>query len=125
MNSIDDASTSIQSFVEKTMSELQEALRQTQPGNTTIGLSFDPAMVLHYVPSLLIVRPGLYDSCDGKIHVEVLSQDSKTGLVHLEIYDEEDPFKRFDFISTGMFVRLFQPKAAIDYVTGNRTPSSK
>ncbi len=124
MDHIENALTSLQEFVNKTMDDLRVSLKQQQPGNSTIGLSFEPDMVLNYVPSVEIIKPGLYDSSDGKVHVEVLRQDPETGLVHLEIYDEEDPYKRFDFASTGMFLRLFKPKSPLAYVTGNRTPST-
>lgn len=121
MNLVEEAMASIQVFVSKTLGELRDNLLKAGMPEE-IGDNFDIAMVPGYVPSTMIVRPGLYECCDGKTNVEVLKQDTKTGLIHLQVYDEEDPFKRFEFISTGMFVRLFRPRTPIAYVMG-RPPS--
>lgn len=118
MNHVHDAKKSVLSFVARVFDELGSNLKAAQPGSLGVGLSFDPNIVVGYVPLHEVVRRGLYDCCDGRTHVEVLHQDVETGLIHLEIYDEEDPSKRFDFISTGMFLRLFKPKPVIEYVMG-------
>jgi hypothetical protein len=112
---LNKAKEQFHSFVDKSFAELARQL-QTTPG-TTEG-DFKPSMVPNYVPSHVVVKRGTYDSRCGQLHVEVLMQDLETGLIHVEIYDEDDPFKRFDFISTGMFVRLFRPKSVIDYILG-------
>lgn len=118
VDAIEETFDNIANFLDKAKAELRINLGQSQSGNSTIGLSFVPEMVLNYVPSTEVVKKGMYDSCCGRVHVEVLLQNPETGLIHLEVYDEPDPTKRFTFISTDMFVRLFKRSKLIEYVTG-------
>lgn len=104
---IDDVFTDINAFIEKKKEELRNSLRQAQPGNSTIGISCDDQAVLDYVPTHGIVEMGTYISNDAKVYVEMLRQDPATGLIHLEVLNETEESKRFDYISTGMFERLF------------------
>lgn len=120
MTPLDNAKDQLVSFTNKLFEELRESLRQEQPGNSTIGISFEPDTVLNYVPSHEIVKTGIYVSNDETMHVEVLLQNPESGLIHLEVYDELDPSKRFDFTSTGMFLRLFKPTDPTAYVVGKR-----
>ena len=119
-DAVDDAFDGIEAFIKKTREELKQ--RSTKGSNSALDLSFNPKMVPGYVASRAIVKKGMYDSCCGSVHVEVLHQDLQSGLVHVEIYDEPDPYKRFDFISTGMFLLLFKPKSVVAYVLGGHPP---
>lgn len=109
MDGLNDIKKRLLSFIENTFSEIGQRVDQEHN-------AFKPSMVPHYVPSHEIVKPGIYASKDECVHVEVLKQDRTTGLIHLLVYDEDDPYKKCDFISTGMFIRLFKTINPKDYV---------
>lgn len=107
--------TRLVEFVDSALDEFARELEKE-------AQKFKPSMVPNYVPAKEIVKQGLYESCCGQLHVEVLMQDPSNGLIHVEIYEEDDPYKRFDFISTGMFIRLFRPTSSVDYVFSSTRP---
>lgn len=58
-------------------------------------------------PTFELVLPGVYLANSNTLFVEVIQQDSVTGNIRMEVYGETELAKRFESISTSLFVKLF------------------
>lgn len=107
----------VHAYIDKWGEDLRKELN-LPPQGATVGISFDPEIQLSRIPSHQSVAPGTYVSRDGGLQVEVVSQDELSGMVQVELFQMDDPSRRFDLMGANLFLMMFLPYAATDLNLG-------
>jgi hypothetical protein len=86
----------------------EEIEAELAKGGTALSISFMPDLVLTKLPEVEAVPAGLYASQSAWMIVEVVGQDPETGMVTMEVPNEDTDDKRVESISAALFKQLFR-----------------
>lgn len=93
-------------FTKKWAEDLRQNLHIPDTGKT-IGLSFQPEFALPCLPETSVLEPGIYESVDGTMKVEVVTHPTPYQVV-FEIMEEGGDKITTEMMSPGIFTRLFK-----------------
>lgn len=99
----------LHTFIKNWKEELRVDLNLPASG-ATLGISFVPEMALTRMPGEAQVPPGLYESNDGVLRVEVVDQNSQQQVMFL-IVTNGSLSQSLDVMSVKVFNKLFKPFA--------------
>ena len=108
ISSENDDTVILGNYIEKWEIELRSELGLPIQLGATIGLSCDDTVALTKLPVGIQVREGIYTSHDGRVLVEVMSQDALTGLVQIEFTYPGETEAQLDMMGSKLFNQLFQ-----------------